>query len=417
MTDNTTPRRRHVEARLLERLAVWPAVLLLGPRQSGKTTLARGALESQGFRYIDFEAEGERDSATRDPRGFVDSLPDHAILDEIQHVPRIVLPLKQRIDGDRARANLLLTGSCQLIRLLPDSLAGRAEHLHLFPMSSCERAGVMPRFIDDLFDANFDRGEYPRLGADLRARIALGGYPAILPSMPAGIRQGWHRSYVSGLTRRDMQELYRVDRPEVLRGLLRAMASQTARLLNANRLATAFKVTQPTVGRYVRLMEEMFLLDIIPAWRNNRLGRFVKAPKAHFGDTGLACSLLGLNEETLATRHDLLGQLAETFVYQELRRQASGRSTDLEFHHYRENDKAEVDIVIESDGLRVAGVEVKAGATVTQSDFRGLQRLADAAGPNFACGVVLYDGEVCLPFGKRLRAVPIRRLWEPARDK
>ena len=137
----------------------------------------------------------------------------------------------------------------------------------------------------------------------------------------------------------------------------------------------------------------------------------VKTPKLHIGDTGLVCALMGVTAPALVADRALLGQLLETFVYQELRRQGTWHTSPVEFFHYRDKDQYEVDVVMESGGL-VAGVEVKAGATVTRSDFRGLGRLKNACGVSFSAGVVLYDGEAVVSFGEGLYAVPVRLLWD-----
>ena len=155
----------------------------------------------------------------------------------------------------------------------------------------------------------------------------------------------------------------------------------------------------------------MFLLERLPSWHVNPLSRLVKRPKLHIGDTGIACALLGLDAARLDSNRTLLGALLETFVLQDLRRQASWRRDPIDFFHYRDRDNFEVDIVVEGEGV-VAGVEVKAAATVTDSDLRGLRRLQSAAGPRFASGVVLYDGSVTISFGNAMFAVPVRRLWE-----
>lgn len=140
--------------------------------------------------------------------------------------------------------------------------------------------------------------------------------------------------------------------------------------------------------------------------------RLVKTAKLHVVDTGLACALLRLDADDLVADRKIFGQLGETFVLQELRRQASGNDADLRFHHLRDKDQDEVDIVIERGARRLVGVEVKVGQTVRTSDFKGLRKLQRATGERFACGVVVYDGEACLPFGERLWALPIRRLWD-----
>jgi hypothetical protein len=198
----------------------------------------------------------------------------------------------------------------------------------------------------------------------------------------------------------------------VLPRLLTFAASQTARLINISDLAGPFQLSRPTIRDYLTLLERIFLLEELAPWHTNRLSRLVKAPKLHIGDTGVACALLGLDAGALMHDRSTLGQLLETFVFQELRRQASWHEQDVRFFHYRDRDGAEVDIVLERGAGRIAGVEVKASATVTTADFRGLRRLREAAADRFAAGVVLYDGETSAGFGDGLFAVPIRALWE-----
>ena len=176
-------------------------------------------------------------------------------------------------------------------------------------------------------------------------------------------------------------------------------------------LSGPFNVSRPTIRDYVTLLQRVFLLEELPPWHHNRLSRLVKTPKLHVGDTGLACSLLGVDAADLNADRTLLGQLLETFVFQEVRRQASWYADPLSFFHFRDRDGIEVDIVIER-GTHVSGVDVKASATVRESDFRGLRKLKQAAGRGFDSGVVLYDGETTASFGDGLFAVPIRALWE-----
>lgn len=212
-----------------------------------------------------------------------------------------------------------------------------------------------------------------------------------------------------------MRELARIDSFDVLPRLLAAGAAQTAQLLNVSGLAAPFQLSRPTIADYMTLLERVFLLERLPPWHSNRLSRIVKTPKLHLGDTGLACALLELDGDALRADRTALGHLLETFVYQELRRQAGAAAEPHEFFHFRDKDAAEVDIVIERGARQLGGVEVKASATVTSADFRGLRKLQEAAGKRFACGVVLYDGEASgASFGDRLYAVAIRALWEPA---
>ena len=158
------------------------------------------------------------------------------------------------------------------------------------------------------------------------------------------------------------------------------------------------------------------LIDILPPWHLRPFKRLVKTPKLHLGDTGLAAALLRVDAARLHANRPLLGQLLETFVFQELRRQAGAHKEPIVFSHFRNRDDHEVDIVLEQGGL-LAGVEVKASGTVRPEDFRGLRKLQEIAGDQFGCGVLLYDGEASLRFGPGLFAVPVRALWEVQRQR
>ncbi len=401
---------RFVRARLIEALTDTPVVLVHGPRQCGKTTLA---LTLKGYDYITFDDAVQLAAARSDPVGFVADLPQWVVLDEIQHVPELFASLKIAVDRDRRPGRFVLTGSANVLLAprLSDSLAGRMELLRLHPLAQCELAGVESRFLEALFSAGFKAKAHGRLGGELAERIVAGGYPAALARRSARRRREWYRAYLETLVQRDVRELARISSLEVLPRLLQLAAGQTARLLNVSSLASPFQLSRPTIRDYVTLLERVFLIDLLPPWHSNRLRRLVKTPKLHLGDTGLASALLGVDAETLGKDRPLLGQLLETFVLQELRRQAGWQEASIAFHHFRDRDGYEVDMVLERDGHALVGVEVKAAATVTEADFRGLRKLEQAAGPRFACGVVLYDGENSVRFGENLFAVPVKALW------
>ncbi|WJW74310.1 ATP-binding protein [Thiohalobacter sp. IOR34] len=405
---------RLVEPRLDEALADTPVVLIHGPRQCGKTTLARMVGEARGYAYFSFDDDVALAAAREDPLGFVGDLPGRAILDEVQRVPELFTALKSTVDRDRTPGRFLLTGSANvlLVPKLADSLAGRMEILRLHPLAQVELARTLPTFLNTLFGAGFEMGNWPRLGDELPERIVAGGYPAALARQAPRRRAAWYRDYIETLVQRDVRDLARIRLLDALPRLLTLAAGQTARLLNVSDLAAPFQLSRQTIRDYITLLTRVFLLEELQPWHNNRLRRLIKTPKLHLGDTGLACALLGVDVAALKSDRTLLGQLLETFVFQELRRQASGWEDAINFYHFRDKDGAEVDIVLETSGQRVAGVEVKAAATVTASDFRGLRRLKQAAAQRFAGGVVLYDGEAVMPFGDDLYAVPVRCLWE-----
>ena len=405
---------RFVEPRLAEALADSPAVLIHGPRQSGKTTLARRFGQGRGYAYINLDDDTLRDAAEADPVGFAADLPERVILDEVQRTPSLFRALKTEIDRRRTPGRFLMAGSTQVLLLprLSDSLAGRLQIARLHPLSQAELTGRIPDFLDTVFGDGFPMAPSERLGPQLAGRIVAGGYPAALALPTERRRARWLRDYTAALVERDVRDVARIGALEALPRLLGVAAAQTAGLFNVNDLASPFQLTRPTIRSYLTLLERIFLLARLPAWQSNHVSRLVKTPKLHFGDTGLACALLGANAEELARNRTLLGQLLETFVFQELSRQADWNDDPMTFFHFRDRDGIEVDLVIERAGGAVAGVEVKASSTVWGRDFRGLRKLANATGDRFASGVVLFDGETSARFGERLFAVPIRRLWE-----
>ena len=431
---------RFVEQRLTEALEDSPVVLIHGPRQCGKTTLALmvctpGQLTERDsaqpvlsgipreFTYFTFDDTVVRAAAEADPMGFVADLPERVILDEVQRVPALFSALKIEVDRRRLPGRFLLTGSSNVLHTptLSDSLAGRMETVRLHPLAQREIQGGSNAagsldwpsgFLDALFSRGFESGRAERLGRELIERIVSGGYPAALARPSGRRRANWYRNYLDAQVQRDVPEIARIRSLDALPRLLTQAAARTATLFNLSELAAPFQISRPTIRDYVTLLERVFLLEQLPSWHSNRVKRLVKTPKLHLGDTGLACALLGIDASGLATDRTLLGQLLETFVYQELRRQASWRADSTSFFHFRDRDGVEVDIVIERGTQALAGVEVKAGATVTSADFRALRKLKDATGSRFVGGVVLYDGETCVRFDDSLYAVPLRLLWE-----
>ncbi len=405
---------RFLRSCLEEALTDSPVVLVHGPRQCGKTTLARVVGDASGYEYITFDNDVQLASAQEDPVGFVADLPDKTILDEVQRVPGLFLAIKSAVDKDRQPGRFILTGSANvlLVPKLADSLAGRMEILRLHPLAQDEFCRKESRFLNVLFKGRFRAGSMERLGPGLADKIVAGGYPAALDRKTQRRRAIWYRDFIDALVWRDVRDIARITALDSLPRLFQLAAGQTARLVNFTELSSAFQLSRPTIRGYVALLEKIFLLEHLPPWHSNRLKRLVKTPKLHLADTGLAAALLGMDSKALLKERTLLGQLLETFVFQELKRQASWNDAPLAFYHFRDKDGTEVDIVLEQGAHKLAGIEIKAAATVFSSDFKGLRKLKAASGDRFAAGVVLYDGESFARFGDRLYAVPIRALWE-----
>lgn len=404
---------RLLQPQLEEALDDTPVVLIHGPRQCGKTTLAQKIGKQHGYSYLTFDDVNLIAAAKADPVGFVDRLDERVILDEVQHVPELFSSIKQSVDRNRQPGRFLLTGSANVLLLpkLADSLAGRMEILNLRPLARCEIEQSGAGLLTQLLRNNYDLHCAGKLGRQLAACVVAGGFPEPLQRRSERRKRQWYLNYVETLVQRDIRELARVSNLDVIPKILQLAAVQSAQLLNMSVIAAPFQISRQTTSAYFTLLKNIFLVDVLPAWHGNRGKRLVKTPKVHMTDTGLAAALLGMNADQLEADRSMLGHLLESFVYNELRRQASWADTELNFFHFRDKDQCEVDIVIEQNGREILAVEVKAAATITEKDFRGLRKLQSLVGTAWKVGIVLYDGERVLPFGEQMYAVPISALW------
>ena len=402
---------RHAEGQLREALSDSPVVLLQGPRQCGKSTLAQALAQDLAYEYISFDDNDSYTLAQHDPVAFIRALSKPVVLDEVQRVPNLFLPIKRAVDTNRQPGRFLLTGSARVLQMsqIKDSLAGRMDVISLHPLSQNELEGRVPSFLDHLFQAQF---QYQSLKKEstIAERILNGGYPAVL-LRNINRRAAWYRNYVEALVSKDALQLTHIQSVDTLGRLLNMAALQTGQILNATNMSKQFQISRNTTLSYLLLLEKLFLIERLPAWHKSHSKRLIKAPKLHISDSGLACSLLRLNAENLYDDKTLLGHVLESFVLQELRRQASVHKQMHSFFYYREKNGPEVDIVIERDAGRVAGVEVKASATIGKADFRGLYKLQHWAGPKFICGVLFYQGTKSLCFEDKMFALPIQWLW------
>ncbi len=409
---------RHITPRLLAALADTPVVLLHGARQTGKTTLVRALAErDHRARYLTFDDPAVLAAAQADPHGFIDSLDGPVVLDEVQRVGQLALAIKASVDRDRRPGRFLLTGSANVLQIpkLSDSLAGRMEIQTLWPFSQGEIHGVREGFIDGLFSAEMPKLRIVRPGDEsppLLERLCTGGYPEVQTRKSVDRRRAWFTSYMDTILQRDIRDLSNIEGLTALPHLLRLLATRAGALLNHADIARSLRMPQTTLKRYLALLETTFLIQLLPPWSSNLGLRLVKSPKLYLSDTGLLTHLLGFDRTRLGRDPVQLGHVLENFVVTELRKQASWSTVRTRLHHFRTRTGREVDIVLEAAGGQIAGVEVKAGATIGSDDFRGLRQLADTAGDRFLRGVLLYTGSEVLPFGPGLHALPIRALWD-----
>lgn len=409
--------KRHLMPDVAAALDDTPVVLLIGARQTGKSTLIQHlAKKRQPEHELTFDDLTTLTAAKQDPQGFIAGLSGSVVIDEIQRVPEVLLPIKAAVDQNRQPGRFLLTGSANVLLLprLADTLAGRMEVITLRPLSQGEMAGSPEHFLARLFaTSNPPWKSLPTDRAELLARVANGGYPEVQTRAPGKRRDAWFSSYLTTILSRDMRDLTGIDALTDLPRVLKALASRTANLLNYADLARDLRVPVTTLRRHVGLLTATFLVHELPAWSINIPKRLVKAPKALITDTGLAAHLLGTTVDDPATGqgHPMIGALLESFVGNELLKQIGWHDQALTLHHFRTHIGEEVDFVLEAPDGTIAGVEVKLSATVTANDLRGLKTLRDAAGKRFRRGVVLYTGNTVVPMDDQLAAVPMRNLW------
>ena len=406
--------QRNITRNLLDALADSPVAVLHGARQAGKTYLAQQVASGpHPAEYFTLDDPAVLTAAASDPTGFIQALRGNAVIDEVQRAPQLLVAIKANVDRDRRAGRFLLTGSANiwLVPRLSESLAGRMEILTLWPLSQGEIEGIHEGFIDLVFSDDAPPLNRVRVDRDdIIGRILAGGYPEALSRSPPR-RARWFGSYITAILQRDIRELaQRIERLSELPRLLTALAGRTATLLNAAELSRASGIPERTVVRYLTLLEATFLIHKVPAWTANLRKRLLKTPKVVSVDTALAAYLQTVNARRLKAEPALLGPLLETFVITELLKQQTWSTTQPEVAHFRTAHGEEVDVVLDAGG-RLVGIEVKAAASVSSDDFRGLRAMAAATGRRFHRGILLYLGDTAVAVGPQLYALPLPALW------
>ena len=402
---------RRLESRIAEAMADTPVVLLAGPRQAGKTTLVR-QMSGAGMRYLTLDDELTLMSARDDPVGMIRSL-DRAVIDEIQRAPQLLLAIKKSVDEDRRPGRFLLTGSANLMAVpkVADSLAGRMETLLLLPLSQGEIEGQAANWLDRVFAGQIPKSKTLANGNNLVERVLKGGYPEVIARATARRRNTWARQYIDAIIQRDVRDISGIEKLDQLPRFLRALAQTAGQMCNYTQLGGQVGLDSKTTSKYISVFEQMYLLKRVDVWARNRLNRVVKTPKLQFIDSGLLATLLELTSDEVQQNRTRFGNVLETFVFSELLKATTTAENEYALMYYRDADKVEVDVVIENAAGQLVGVEVKATATVKESDLRGLRKLSALAGAKFKMGVLLYDGDETMPLGDNIWAAPLSTLW------
>ncbi len=401
-----------------------PVVVIVGPRQAGKSTLAQELAKSRSARQISLDDAAPREAANADPAGFIEQSELPLLVDEFQKAPALLEAIKSRVDrerrgGRRPSGLFLLTGSANIWTTLKiaESLAGRAERVQLWPLSQGEIRGHRERFIDRAFEQCIPQVHGAVAGrAALSGPVITGGYPEMLARPDARRRTRWVQNYLEMILERDVHDLTRrAQQLDELPRLLEAVAARVANLLELTELGSAIRMQRNSVSRYLRLLELLFLARRVPAWSRNLGQRLIKAPKVSLPDSGLAAHLVGYGAERFEDLEDpFAGALFENFVVGELSKQATWSKHEVRLYHFRTAGGREVDIVLEDKSGSVVGIETKLGSTPTQGDFSGLAHLRDKLGRRFKAGLLVNTGPDTLPFGDRLWAIPASALWSAA---
>lgn len=405
---------RGIQPLVEEALQDTPVVCIMGARQAGKSTLTKTIVASgYNAQVFSLDDQSTREGALSDPTGFVAGLTGPTLIDEVQRAPDLILAIKDSLEKDRTPGRYLLTGSSNLLgsRKIQESLTGRIELIEMGTLSQAEIHSSAGNFIDALFAVEIPQVQNAVVGRDSFASIVVqGGYPEAL-TRTGRRRDSWFRNYLKTTLERDLRDVTDLYKEEEMPRLISVLAPRAGNLLSYLKVSKELQLDDKTVRKYVKLLETIFLIKVVPAWRPSFIQRAIHTPKLYFSDSGLLAYLLSANEQRVTEDDKVTGIVLENFVGTEIMKQREWSITNPRVYHFRDRDGSEVDVVMESRSGEVVGIEVKARASVKSEDAKGLVKLRESAKGAFKAGVILYTGDKTVPLGDRIWAVPLSGLW------
>jgi uncharacterized protein len=405
-------RLRLLDGLLDELMPELPALLIVGPRGAGKTTTAQQRTRSR----VRLDVPAEAGAFQADPDGILRGMEEPVLIDEWQAMPEAFPAVKRAVDADGRPGRFLLTGSAYGdIEGATAAGTGRIVRLLLYGMTVREQTGQLARIplIDRLVRG--EQIETPDVRLDLRDyldRALSSGFPDALELSSAGARQRWLEGYAAQITTRDATGLTSGRDPARLRRFLEAYALNSAEIAEAKTIYEAAGIDRKTAVAYENLLENVFVVEAIPAWTSNRLKRLSLAPKRYLLDAGLMAAVLRMDMTAILSDVRMLGRVFDTFVVSQLRGELEVSASRPRLYHLHDRDGSrEVDLIAELGGGRVVAFEIKASATARPQDARHLNWLREQLGDRFVAGVVFHTGPHVFPLGERITALPVSTIW------